>query len=98
MKKELEFIENCLKKYEYPNIYVADIVEILGGSNNRIFLLSWLYKLILGVESSDEISKDVLINFLNAHGFCLASQTKQFIEMSLDYSVQVLYFLLNLTV
>ncbi|XP_044747912.1 uncharacterized protein LOC123309092 [Coccinella septempunctata] len=89
MEENIIFIEKCLKKYEYPNIYEADIGEILGGSN-RIFLLSWLYKLIQG--ECSEPSTEVLSNFLNAYGFCSASQTEGFIQMSLDYPIQVQIF------
>ncbi|XP_045479515.1 uncharacterized protein LOC123684334 [Harmonia axyridis] len=88
MEENLLFIETCLKKYEYPNIYGVDIGEILGESN-RIFLLSWLYKLIQGGESFEDITEEDLSNFLNTYGFCPTSQTKKFIDMSLDYPVQL---------
>ncbi|KAK9872928.1 hypothetical protein WA026_020280 [Henosepilachna vigintioctopunctata] len=85
-ENRLIFIDQCLKKFEYPNIYAVKMPEIYGASNRK-FLLSWLYSQFQGICMTEILPDKTLCEFLN--WFCKSSQVKGVLEAEMEYPVQL---------
>lgn len=90
----MEF-RDYLIKFDYPNINLLNEDEVANifHVSNRIFLLSWIVRVIdpaIELEINSKETPKILADFVYENGFCSASQKDRFIRGEMNLRDQVL--------